>query len=36
MGLTMLTGFEILISVLQAYVFSILACSYLDSAINLH
>lgn len=34
--LTMLTGFEILISVLQAYVFSILACSYLDSAINLH
>ena len=31
-----LTGFEIMIAVLQAYVFTILCCLYLNDAINLH
>jgi F-type H+-transporting ATPase subunit a len=31
-----LTGFEILVAVLQAYVFSILTCLYLKDAIELH
>ncbi len=31
-----ITGFELLIAVLQAYVFTILACIYLNDALNLH
>jgi F-type H+-transporting ATPase subunit a len=31
-----LTGFEILVALLQAYVFSILTCLYLKDAIELH
>ena len=34
--LTILTGFEIFISVLQAYIFSVLTCAYLSDALNLH
>jgi len=34
--LTILTGFEIFISILQAYIFSILTCAYLSDALNLH
>ncbi len=34
--LTLLTGFEIFVSVLQAYIFAILASVYLSDAINLH
>jgi len=31
-----LTGFEIMVAVLQAYVFAMLTCMYLNDAINLH
>ncbi|MEM7774618.1 MAG: F0F1 ATP synthase subunit A [Pseudomonadota bacterium] len=31
-----LTGFEILVALLQAFIFSILTCLYLNDAINLH
>ncbi|MEL6871539.1 MAG: F0F1 ATP synthase subunit A, partial [Pseudomonadota bacterium] len=31
-----LTAFEILVAVLQAFIFSILTCIYLNDAINLH
>ena len=31
-----LTGLEIVIAILQAYVFTVLTCSYLNDAINLH
>jgi F-type H+-transporting ATPase subunit a len=31
-----LTGFEIMIAFLQAYVFAVLTCIYLNDAINLH
>ncbi|MDR0677184.1 MAG: F0F1 ATP synthase subunit A [Holosporaceae bacterium] len=31
-----LTGFEIFIAVLQAYIFTILTCVYLNDAVNLH
>ncbi|MBI1954213.1 MAG: F0F1 ATP synthase subunit A [Proteobacteria bacterium] len=31
-----ITGFELLIAVLQAYIFTILTCIYLNDAINLH
>ncbi len=34
--LTALTGLEILIAFLQAYVFTVLTCIYLNDAINLH
>merc|ERR1712023_11335 len=34
--LVVLTGFEIMIAVLQAYVFTILCCLYLNDALNLH
>ena len=34
--LTILTGFEIFISILQAYIFSVLTCAYLNDALNLH
>lgn len=34
--LVALTGFEIFVAVLQAYIFTILACVYLNDAINLH
>lgn len=34
--LTILTGFEIFIAVLQAYIFSMLTCVYLGDALNLH
>ena len=34
--LTILTGFEIFIAVLQAYIFSVLVCAYLSDALNLH
>lgn len=33
---TLLTAFEIVIAVLQAYVFTILTCVYLNDAVNLH
>ncbi|MDR2681882.1 MAG: F0F1 ATP synthase subunit A [Holosporaceae bacterium] len=33
---TVLTGFEIAISILQAYIFTILTCVYLNDAIHLH
>jgi F-type H+-transporting ATPase subunit a len=31
-----LTGLEILIAFLQAYVFAVLTCIYLNDAINMH
>lgn len=34
--LILLTGFEIFIAVLQAYVFTVLSCVYLNDALNLH
>lgn len=34
--LTILSGFEIFIAVLQAYIFTILSCVYLSDALNLH
>ena len=34
--LTVMTGFEIFIAILQAYIFSILICVYLSDALNLH
>jgi len=34
--LTILTAFEIFISALQAYIFSVLTCAYLNDALNLH
>lgn len=33
---TILTGFELLIDVLQAYVFAVLACMYISDAVHLH
>ena len=36
MLLTILSGFEILIAVLQAYIFTVLTCTYLSEAYNLH
>lgn len=34
--LVILTGFEIFIAILQAYIFTILSCVYLSDALNLH
>jgi len=34
--MVILIGFEIFVAVLQAYIFSILSCVYLNDAINLH
>jgi len=34
--LTIIIGFEIFIALLQAYIFTILACVYLSDAVNLH
>ena len=34
--LIILTGFELFVAVLQAYIFTILACVYLNDAINMH
>lgn len=34
--LTVLQGFEIFVALLQAYVFAILTCAYLNDAVNLH
>jgi F-type H+-transporting ATPase subunit a len=34
--LVTLTGFEIFIAMLQAYIFTILTCVYLNDALNLH
>lgn len=34
--LALLTGFEIFVAILQAYIFSILTCVYLNDALNLH
>ncbi len=34
--LTIVTGFEIVVAMLQAYIFTILACVYLNDALNLH
>jgi len=34
--LVALTGFEIMVAVLQAYVFTVLTCLYLNDAIHLH
>jgi len=31
-----LIGFEIFVAILQAYIFTILSCVYLNDAINLH
>ena len=31
-----ITGFELLVAILQAYVFTILTCIYLNDALNLH
>jgi len=31
-----MVGFEIFVAVLQAYIFTILTCVYLNDAINLH
>jgi F-type H+-transporting ATPase subunit a len=31
-----LTGLEVIVAILQAYIFSILACIYLNDAIHLH
>jgi F-type H+-transporting ATPase subunit a len=36
MMLIVLTGFEIFVAVLQAYIFTILACVYLNDALNMH
>jgi F-type H+-transporting ATPase subunit a len=33
---TVMTGFELLVSCLQAYVFTILTCLYLKDAVELH
>ena len=34
--MVLFTGFEIFVSILQAYIFTILACSYIGDAVNLH
>lgn len=34
--LTVINGFEIFIAILQAYIFAILTCVYLNDAVNLH
>lgn len=34
--LTIIQGFEIFVAILQAYIFAILSCVYLNDAINLH
>ena len=34
--MALMSGFEIFVAVLQAYIFSILTCVYLNTAINLH
>ncbi len=34
--LVILTGFEIFISILQAYIFTVLTCVYLNDALNMH
>jgi F-type H+-transporting ATPase subunit a len=31
-----LTGFEVVVAVLQAYIFTILTCVYLNDAVHLH
>ena len=31
-----LIGFEIFVAVLQAYIFALLSCAYLNDAVNLH
>jgi F-type H+-transporting ATPase subunit a len=33
---TVLIGFELLVAVLQAYVFAVLTCIYLHDAVHLH
>jgi F-type H+-transporting ATPase subunit a len=33
---SILIGFEIFVAILQAYIFTILSCVYLNDAINLH
>ncbi len=34
--MVILIGFEIFVAILQAYIFTILSCMYLNDAINLH
>lgn len=34
--ITIFTGFEIFVAILQAYIFAILSCVYINDAINLH
>ena len=34
--ITILVGFEIFVAILQAYIFAILSCIYLNDAVNLH
>jgi len=34
--IVILIGFEIFVAILQAYIFAILSCVYLNDAINLH
>jgi F-type H+-transporting ATPase subunit a len=32
----LLTGFEIVVAILQAYIFTVLTCLYLNDAIHMH
>jgi F-type H+-transporting ATPase subunit a len=34
--MVLLSGFEIFVAILQAYIFAILSCVYLNDALNLH
>lgn len=34
--ITLLTGFEIFVAILQAYIFTVLSCVYLNDALNMH
>jgi F-type H+-transporting ATPase subunit a len=34
--IVVLIGFEIFVAILQAYIFTILSCVYLNDAVNLH
>jgi F-type H+-transporting ATPase subunit a len=34
--IVVLIGFEIFVAILQAYIFTILSCAYLNDALNLH
>ncbi|MCI5050196.1 MAG: F0F1 ATP synthase subunit A, partial [Rickettsiales bacterium] len=34
--LVVLTGFEVFVAILQAYIFTVLTCVYLNDALHLH